>query len=283
VGLAYNVTFMGLALVVGLGVAVVPPGLWALRFLRFSLTHSVRDFLALWAVPPLLLYALTHVGQYGYLLVVLPPLAVLAAVAARVIGEQVAARLRPQAVALAICGTAALFSLGYFALAEGPTTAANIAHNHERWQQTRSVLARFDPHDTVLVMGASWDGPFRLAGYLLPEYHSYALLDREGERVRWAYSAYGGRSDYALPYPVSATRLQLPPGTNNVLVLDDETAQRAAAQLPLERIPLGGQGALYRLPTGLGETIGALDIRDGILVPAYGDAASAGTADDHGR
>jgi hypothetical protein len=67
------------------------------------------------------------------------------------------------------------------------------------------------------------------------------------------------------------------------LVLDDETAQRAAAQLPLERIPLGGQGALYRLPTGLGETIGALDIRDGILVPAYGDAASAGTVDDHGR
>jgi hypothetical protein len=284
-GPAYNVAFMVTALVVALGVAVVPLGLWALRSVRFSLARPVRDFLALWAAPPLALYALTHVGQYGYLLVVLPPLAVLSAVAARVLGEQVATgemgkRLRGGAVGLAICGAAALFSAGYFVLADGPTTASNIAHNHEHWQQMRLTLARFDPGRTVLVTDASWVGPFRLAGYLLPEFRSYALLDRDGEQMRWVYSAYRGESDYALPYPAGTLRLQLPLGTENVLVLDDKTAQRAATEQPLERIPLGGRGTIYRLPTARGE-IRALDITDGKLVPVYD--GKAGTSETNGQ
>jgi hypothetical protein len=288
-GPAFNLAFIGLALVVGLGVAVVPLGLWAGRFVRFSLARPVRDFLALWALPPLVMYALTHIGQYGYLLVVLPPLALLASVAARVIGERLAARgvvgrLRSEAVALAICGAAALFSASYFVLAEGPTTASNIEHNHRRWQQTRAALARFDPASTVLVMGARWDEPFRLAGYLLPEYHAYALYEREekGEAARWAYSAYGGRSDYALPHPEGTQRLQLPVGTENVLVLDEKTAQRVAGERPLERIPLDGQGALYRLPSGPGE-IRALDITEGRLVPVYEGKAGAPATNQQGR
>ncbi|HET9493748.1 MAG TPA: glycosyltransferase family 39 protein [Chloroflexia bacterium] len=283
-GPAYNLAFIGLALIVGLGVAVVPLGLWAARLLRFSLARPVRDFLALWALPPLLMYALTHVGQYGYLLVVLPPLAILSAAAARVTGETLVARgkagrLQPTSIALAICGAAALFSAGYFVSAEGPTTASNISHNHDRWQHTRAALARFDPANTVLVMEANWAGPFRLAGYLLPEFRSYALYEREekGEEARWAYSAHGGRSDYALPHPAGTPRLQLPPGTENVLVLDQETAQRTAVEQPLERIPLDGQGALYRLNGGPGE-IRALDIREGRLVPVYeGEAGNPAT------
>jgi hypothetical protein len=288
-GPAFNVAFTASALVVGLGVAVVPLGLWALRFVRFSLARPVRDFLALWALPPLVLYALTHVGQYGYLLVVLPPLARLSAAAARVIGETLAARgkagrLRPTAIALAVCGVAALFSAGYFVLAEGPTTASNIAHNHERWQHTRAALARFDPASTVLVMEARWIGSFRAAGYLLPEYRSYGVYERErtGEQARWAYSAYGGVSDYALPHPAGTLRLQLPLGTENVLVLDEETAQRTVLEQPLERIPLAGQGALCRLSTG-GGAIRALDITDGKLVPVYDGKAGAPATNQQGR
>ena len=166
-------------------------------------------------------------------------------------------------------------------LAEGPTTASNIAHNHERWQQTRLALARFDPRDTVLVTEADWAGPFRTAGYLLPEFRTYAMYGRDGEEPRWSYSAYGGDSDYALPHPAGTSRLQLPLGTENVLVLDDETAQRAATQ-PLERIPLGDLGSLYRLPAGPGE-IRALDITDGKLVPVYDGKAGTPSTNSQGR
>jgi hypothetical protein len=161
-------------------------------------------------------------------------------------------------------------------LAEGPTTASNIAHNHERWQQTRLALARFDPARTVLVMGAEWVGPFRQAGYSLPEYRSYALLEREGEAARWAYSAYGGKSDYALPYPEGTKHLQLPPGTECVLILDDETAQRVVAGQPLERISVGGHGSIYSLLTTRGE-IRAMDLMDGKLVPVYEEAGTPAT------
>jgi hypothetical protein len=196
-----------------------------------------------------------------------------------VIGEGWAARGGPKRVrgsvaGLAICCAAALFAAGYFVLAEGPTTASNIAHNHERVQQTRLALSRFDPASTVLVMGAEWVGPFRAAGYLLPEFHSYALLEREDEEARWAYSADDGKSDYSLPYPAGTKHLRLPSGIENVLVLDDETAQRAVVRQPLERIPLGALGTIYRLPAARGE-IRALDIVDGKVVPAYDDKASA--------
>ena len=286
-GPAFNIAFIVMALVVALGVALVPLGLWALRFVRFSLARPVRDFLALWALPPLAMYALTHIGQYGYLLVVLPPVAVLASVAARVTGETLAARglfrrIRPAAAGLALCGAATLFSVAYFVLAEGPTTASNIAHNDERWQQTRLVLARFDPARTVLVMGAKWIGPFRLAGYLLPEYRSYALLQRDGEEARWAYSAYRGNSDYALPYPVGTKHLQLPLGTEYVLLLDDDTARRAAVEQALERIPLGSQGAIYRLPATQGQ-IRALDLAGGMLVPVFDSKSGTPAANTQGR
>ena len=76
--------------------------------------------------------------------------------------------------------------------------------------------------------------------------------------------------------------LQLPPGTEYVLLLDDETARRAAVEQALERIPLGSQGAIYRLPTTQGE-IRALDIASGMLVPAYDGKAGTPAANTQGR
>ena len=134
-GLAYNLTFESLGLVIGLTLGLVPLGLWALRFIRFSLSRSVKTFLALWALPPLLLYAVSHVGQYGYLLVVLPPLAILSGLCARVFGLAWAGRYRKRRldfdlvgakVGLAICGAIGCFSMLYFLLAEDPVTASGI-------------------------------------------------------------------------------------------------------------------------------------------------------------
>ena len=66
---------------------------------------------------------------------------------------------------------------------------------------------------TALVMSTGWDGPFRVAGYLLPGFHSYAAGKGAGDAYGWLYSAYAGRSTYALPSPPAQPYLGLPPGT----------------------------------------------------------------------
>jgi hypothetical protein len=269
-GLLYNVTFQGLALVVGLGLAVIPPLLWAMRLLHFRLDKGVRTFLLLWAVPPVLLYAVTHVGQYGYLLVVLPPLALLAAVCARVLGEYIAgrARLSGATAGLAVCIVATLFSLGYFVLAQGPTTAANIASNDTHWRAVRAALRDADPSSTALVMGYKWDGPFRTAGYLLPAFHSYAIDEDRESRFGWMYSAYEGRSDYALPGPEPRLELGMPDGIRKIIALDADTAERLQGGAPAQSILLGDGTSLYVLTPG-GAQIKSLVMRNGKITPVY--------------
>ena len=253
-GLAYNVAFEVLALVCGLGLGLVPLGLWAVRLVRFNLAGKVRVFLSLWIVPALAFYSVSHVGQYGYLLVVLPPLVVLSAVAARALGMNVAmhhARLAVRAsgdhLGLAACGVVILFSLGYFLLAQGPVTASAIESNDTHWRTLREGLSSHDPASTALVMSIAWSGPFRQAGYLLPRYHSYGLDLNEDDRLRWLYSAEKGTSDYALPVPEGRERLDLPPGTRTIVALDPTTAARFAPEGVLDCVALADGSALYVL------------------------------------
>jgi hypothetical protein len=235
-GLLYNLAFIALSLGLGVGFALVPLGLWAARVVRFSLTPILRTFLLVWTLPTIIFYALTHVGQYGYLLAILPPLLILASLAARVWGERVgipsgARTFRKHsgaAIGIAICLIAALSSTAYFLLARGPITANSIWGHEIHWRTLRSELGRLDPGSTVLVMQVDWESPFRLAGYLLPQYHSYTIGsarpgDEEGP-VGWLYSAFERRSSYRLPHPQPERVLILPPNTHRIIALDEETA-----------------------------------------------------------
>jgi hypothetical protein len=261
-GLFHNLAFIVLALTLGLGFGVVPLGLWAVRLLRFRLAAPLRLFVLLWVLPTLIFYALTHVGQYGYLLVILPPMLMLSALCARVLGERLASvSLRSGAVlALSICLAIALTSIAYFLLARGPVTAHSIWAHEARWQSLREALGNMDPERIVLIMQVDWESPFRLAGYLLPEYHSYAIGSAspgdEGPKG-WLYSAFDGHSDYSLPHPQPETTLNLPPHTRRVVALDDETANMLSRSngLTSESLPDGTRLHMLALPEG---TIGAL-------------------------
>ncbi len=247
-GVAYNLYIEGAALVVGLALALVPLGVWALRVVRFSLSGKLKWFAFWWAVPPLAFFALTHIGQFGYVLIALPPLLMLAATATRVVWE----RLRgdtPSAARRSVlsCLGLAAASACIFTFAPGPTTAPQITGMDQRWHDIRQTVATMDPASTALVMGSNWHSSFRHAGYLLPRYHSYAL-DQKNDRLNgWNYSAYGGESTYALPKPVPQPYLQLPPGTRTIVALDEQVGEAMTAQPGLRRVSLGGGTTLYVL------------------------------------
>jgi hypothetical protein len=247
-GVAYNLSVEGLALLAGLGLALVPLGVWASRAVRFSLSSKLKWFAFWWAAPPLAFFALTHIGQLGYVLVSLPPLLMLSATSVRVIWERLRGDtpLAARRAVLSCLGLAAA-SACVFLFAPGPATAPQIAGMDRRWHDIRAALARMDPASTALITGYRWHSSFRHAGYLLPQYHSYAL-DQEGDRLTgWNYSAYGGASTYALPKPTPRSYLQLPPGTRTIVALDEEAGQGLAGHPGLQRVSLGDGSTLYVL------------------------------------
>ncbi len=256
-GLMHNVIFAILGLVTGLGLGFVPLGLWALRLVHFSLAGLVRAFLALWTAPALLFYAVSHVGQYGYFLVVLPPLAILAAVAAWVLGLHMAAwhsnldlRVRGANMGMVACIAVALFSLAYFAVAQGPVTASSIEQNDTHWRALQIGLRKFDPVSTVLVTDITRDSPFREAGYLLPQCRLYGIDVNEDGALKWLYSANGGESDYSLPMPAGRDLVDLPASTTTVIALDALTAERPGTGGLLDCVRLADGSTMYVLREG---------------------------------
>ena len=253
-GLLYDLTFIGLALGVGLGFAMLPLGLWAARVSRFSLERTARGFLAWWIVPPLAFFAVSHVGQYGYAMVVLPPLLMLAALSLRVLAELHAPQRWRAHVTVVLCSALALASVGYFALAQGPVTASNITKNDDRWHAIESTLAGYDPSSTILLADANWEGSFREAGYLLPRFHVYGAGKDPQKQYGWLYSAFGGQSTYSLPHPPAQEQLTLPEGTRDVVLLDDRIAGKLLRARDVQEItvPLPGGSQLYLLQSESG-------------------------------
>ena len=280
-GLAHNVTFEVLGLVVGLGFGIIPLGLWAARVIRFSISPKLRAFILWWIVPTLLFYAVSHIGQYGYILVVLPPLVLLWAACIRVWSDGLERRLyqiwdegrrtkdeggRFEAWKVApgvlICVLLAVASAAYFALAQGPITASNIVNNDAHARAMRDGVSRMDATSTVVVTSVKWDNPFRLVGYILPSYHVYAYGPDQQDTMGWLYSAYGGRSSYALPHPTAEPRLALPPDTRNVVALDGETAEMMGGEKSLKAVSLADGSPLYMLELG-GSLVHELVIEEG--------------------
>ncbi len=290
-GIGYNLAFEVLSVGVGLAFGLVPLGLWASRALRFSLSPHVRAFFLWWTLPPLALYAVSHIGQFGYAMVVLPPLVILSALCARVLVQGGRWTMddgrwtidqrssihrpssivhRPSSIALAICSALSLLSSGYFVLAEGPVTASNIRYNDAHWSAVKSALLNFDPADTALVMRSNWDGPFRAMGYLLPRFHAYATGEGGDGAFGWLYSAYGGQSTYALPHPIAKSHLSLSPSTHTLVVLDEDTAKRLYDMRDVEYVPLS-DGSTFWVVRSPGAEIEGIDIERDKLRPDYGE------------
>ncbi len=249
-GVLLNMSIVGLSLVVGVALAIVPLGLWALRMVRFSLSPSLKGFLLWWAVPPLMFFSLSHIGQSGYVLLVLPPILMLAAICTAVTMQRIWGDTHKAAAwGSAACLGLAVLSASYFLLApaQAYTSASAIVANDRHWKEVPVALQAMDPQYTVLVMSLGWYGPFRHAGYLLSQYHAYAGSEQPGKTYGWLYSAYSGQSSYSLPEPPASPTLELPPHTEWVVALDRDTGDRLEGEKGLSSVSLADGSTLYVL------------------------------------
>lgn len=158
------------ALAWGLGLCIVPiAGLAfvgarrAVRARRITL-RGADAFLIAWIVPALCLYVLLHIGEWGYVLSVLPGLYVLAA-----IGVDRAARVPRPARRVALASAVAATAFIFVATAAPFSAAAIARHDAELAARVKYVREHYS-HETTLVLARE---DFLLVRYYLPEYRTW--------------------------------------------------------------------------------------------------------------
>lgn len=159
-----------------------------------------RVFLWAWIIPPLGMFSLVHFGQWGYLLLILPP--------ATLLGLLEIERVWPlrtragAARAAAATFASALLFLGVPWLPINgavfqPTLAAIRAHD-AAWKRATDLITTLPPDQTVILTSAEGLESFRIAEYLFPQYKVIGLgRDWQGN---WGsmYAAERGWSTYRL-------------------------------------------------------------------------------------
>lgn len=254
-GPAKNLAFVVAGLALGLNAAALAL-VFGARSIAMWLLRQKRDalFFALWGLPALAVYLLGHVGQVGYILILLPiPFIWLGVALARV--SVSTARLRwPRMVAPArasVALTAILVCtnvLGFFALpwAVNRTVPAtvhmdlrqfNLRANDQHWQQLTAEIQQY-PSESAAVLttigGPRSSGSFRHLAYLLPEYHVYGF-GRELDTGAFGplFHAYDNRNNYSIEGMRNASHwLTLPEDTRFLIIPDQEIADRLKSALP---------------------------------------------------
>jgi hypothetical protein len=198
-------------------------------------------FLLIWAVPPMLFFALFHITKAGYTLVDLPALLTLLAVAA----APALNADRPRtilAVTLAAVLGAALFLFGADRRPDQPRLWAVVRHEFNRTaiaeyetalDATLAAVRRYPANETVLAtIELSGTGPSGADGFLysyhrhlqwyLPDYPVLFLVPEE----RFAEA-----TDHHRPFVRETGPIEVPPGTKRIVFV--------LSALPGERLPLG--------------------------------------------
>lgn len=178
--LVYNTAFTAEALAWGLGLFVVPLVIGIARLApvagrrRRMAVGRVGTGLVVWAVPALVFYAFVHIGEWGYVLSVLPALYLAAAI---VVDRMIDARPSPRWVgagAAAVLASAALFVAGDAAfgavVGNAEFSAAALArHDRELAAQVAYVREHFAPRTTVVLARDD----YQLVRYYLSEYRAW--------------------------------------------------------------------------------------------------------------
>ena len=128
---------------------------------------SDGEFVLLWSLPPLVVYVVLQIGDWGYVLSALPGLYVLGARAVEQV--LVSARRRPR-TALAIAWTALVaLPAALFMWAPLPFSAGDIAaHDEQLATRVAYVRTNFPARSTMILTRED----FMLVRYYLPEYRS---------------------------------------------------------------------------------------------------------------
>jgi 4-amino-4-deoxy-L-arabinose transferase-like glycosyltransferase len=202
-------------------------------------------FLLVWLVPPLVVFLLLHIGDPGYLLVLLPAVCILAAVGLsdlaadlRQVARMLALRtskafgLRLRQVAevapAALLAGLLVWSANTFLRAPGPTRLPEIRHIDRLLATQTSYLTGQVARDSAIVLAHD---RFRQMQYYLPGYRVVLLFD-----------------EYEPNYESRVRTIDLPEGTRQVALLDSAPALGPRAAAASTSIPLyDGPGGTIRL------------------------------------
>ncbi|MDI3339475.1 MAG: glycosyltransferase family 39 protein [Sphaerobacter sp.] len=193
-----------------------------------------------WLVPPLLMFTLVHFGQWGYLLLVLPPATILGllalARAGMLAGRAGAARLGAAALAGALIFLATP-PLGPAGVQFAPTRSDLVAHD-AAWATVVRLVAVLPPSETLVLTSADGRESYRIASYLLPGYEVWGVgRDWSGN---WGslYEAVDGHADYALDPLRYAHGLVRVANVKYIVVLDKSLVARVPDPTAWERLEL---------------------------------------------
>jgi hypothetical protein len=219
----------GIAMALGLFAPVGGTYLLVRRLtpLRREVSGVQRDYaiLALCLLAPALaVYLLVHIGQLGYILLLLPALLLPAGVVIDRLARILVPAERVVMARTAILLACAVVNVATFALPRDGLRDQLTDHD-ARLQALVSVVRAGDPRSTVLVTGAEASGSYRFAQYYLPEYAVIALGRDRAHRAGELFATDGTAPEYDLARFRQAGAPVLPPGTRTVLVLDREAAQ----------------------------------------------------------
>ena len=294
-GWTRNVAGLAEAFLVGMGV-FLPVLVWALGRTpaRLAADGGRAALLALWTLPALAIYALVHLGQHGYLLMVLPACYLLVGRSLMAIWSRGRTRraTAPRRVALASAFVLLLGAHVAFFTAAGPVDVPIPAENASRraramselraryrfrlWSHTAAGLReqeavigayvaalrrQFDPRETALVteLGNPRSYPwFRHVTYYLPEYTAYHL------RLSEARPGYLDSRELASMAAVAERQVPLPLTTRRLVWVVDEWHPGLPRPPGLETRPVSHGRSLYVLQIGQG----AVEHAGYSLVPA---------------
>ncbi|MBI2324719.1 MAG: hypothetical protein HYU87_07135 [Chloroflexi bacterium] len=190
--LAYNVAFTLEALGWGLGLLALPivlglgrAGVRAWQRRTVPRDH-VRTGLLLWALPGIVVFTLIHIGEWGHVLSVVPPLFLASGLLIDGVRSVRSARRWLAAGAAAVILPASAFLSGdaAYAAAAGPAEFSAVAlarHDTGLRERIRYVRRHFNSSGTVVLARED----YQLVRYYMPEYRAW-YWDPDPHQVRSA-------------------------------------------------------------------------------------------------
>lgn len=235
----------------GLGLAMVPPVVYVVgghRHLRAALGDRRSLLIATWVVPALLFYLFVHMGQQGLVLIFLPALLLVSAVAV----DRFMAQWSPDRASLALVGATLIFTMqaAFFILApehlswpirQKVLTWDTISNRDQRCLSlTTTIGAMFPPEHTILV-GENW----RHVGYYLADYGLIRLPPGDNDEEMEVVPALSGSAAPRIP----AEAVQKPVAGQDTItvVLVDGDPEQLPRDGAARRVALASGSPIYVL------------------------------------
>ncbi len=244
-----NLVQVGGGLLVGLNLGLLLFGFafWRRGVRPPALSRRHWAVLGLWAGPALAVFVFGHIGQVGYLLLVLPALCLLLARYVETAGEHLARsfRLTPGLATALVAGvlaaahilTVALAPRTAHALLNDPVAASmvDVRDNDRFWQAVPPFLAQYTPQEAIVLAEASPWGSFRHAGYYLTDYRVYGVGNDRYGHFGWLYESFGGQTDYSLEGRARRQMLR-PTAARYAIILDPKIARTLVQDAPTAEV-----------------------------------------------